>query len=215
MKTINHKKSLLAGALLIVSVLTGSCNLPASPASVEPIGTRPADPTQTALPPTAPPASPTPEPSPSPVPEYTLPAGYQDYSDPLVGITISIPGSWTVTGIREGEFAILQSYPEDKYIGGEPREEGDTKCDLNLAPDLSGPDDLKAAWENSNITTLLAEGALPLAGGGTAFRYEIDSLGRANLILVDLAGRLVTLTCFGELSEFDPIAETLRKSPTQ
>ncbi|MEJ2411982.1 MAG: hypothetical protein P8Y34_03165, partial [Anaerolineales bacterium] len=188
-KAQSTKKSTVGSAvLLIISVLLGSCNLPTSPAAQVPEETLQVVPTQTALVPTSAPGSSTPEPSPSPVPEFILPPGYQDYSDPSAGITISIPGSWYVTGIQEGQYAILQSYPEDKYIGGEPREEGDTKCDLNLAPDLSGPDDLKVAWENSNITTLLAEGALPLAGGGTAYRYEIDSLGRANLILVDLAG---------------------------
>jgi hypothetical protein len=172
-------------------------------------------PTQTALATTDVPASSTPEPSPSPVPEFTIPPGYQDYSDSLAGITISIPGSWSVTGIREGEFAILQSYPENKYIGGEPREEGDTKCDLNLNPSTSSPEELKAGWEESSISTLLAEGSLTLPGGGTAYRFEIDSLGRANLILAELDGQPVTFTCFGELSVFDPIAETLRISPTE
>jgi len=214
MKTNTNQTKLMA-VLLIVSALLSSCNLPASPASPVTAETPQVIPTQTALAPTDVPASPTPEPSPSPVPEFTLPPGYQDYSDAQAGITISIPGSWSVTGIREGEFAILQSYPENKYIGGEPREEGDTKCDLNLNPSTSSPDDLKAGWEESSISTLLAEGSLTLPGGQAAYRFEIDSMGRANLILAELDGQTVTFTCFGELSVFDPIAETLRISPTE
>jgi len=210
------KKSTIitSAALLLVSVLLGSCNLPASTVAPEPTATHLAEPSQTALPATSVPPSPTSEPSPSPVPPFSLPSGYRDYTDQPTGVIISIPDSWTVTGIQEGRFAILQSYPDGKYIGGGPREAGDTKCDLNLDPDLSGPEYLKAAWENNNITTLLAESTLTLAGGETSSRYEIDSLGRSNLILAELEGRLVTLTCFGELSGFDSIAETLRIAPT-
>jgi hypothetical protein len=127
-------------------------------------------------------------------------------------VTVSIPDDWIATGILIGDYAILQSYPEDKYIGGGQRDEGDTKCDLNLSPDLSGPEDLLATWENSDITTLLSESTLTLAGGETANRYEIDSLGRANLILVELNGRWITLTCFGDLAEFDGIFLSLRSS---
>lgn len=204
-----------SAALFIVSVLLGSCNMPSSTIPADSAETRVEDPVPTAGPATSVPPSPTPEPSLTFEPEFTRPTGYQDYTDRLSGIIISLPESWAVTGIQEGQFAILQSYPEGKYIGGEPREEGDTKCDLNLNPDLTGPDDLETAWENSNITTLLAESMIPLPGGQSAHRYEIDSMGRANLILADLEGRLVTLTCFGELSEFDSIAGTLRLSITQ
>ena len=45
-----------------------------------------------------------------------------------------MPESWVVTGVVPGQFAILQSYPEDKYVGGEAREPGDTKCDLTIRP---------------------------------------------------------------------------------
>ena len=50
------------------------------------------------------------------------------------------------------------------------------------------------------------------SSGKIANRFEIDSFGRANLILAELNGKWVSLTCFGELSEFDSIAISLRSN---
>ncbi|MCK5428352.1 MAG: hypothetical protein KAI94_02715, partial [Anaerolineales bacterium] len=61
---------------------------------------------------------------PTPTPTYEPPAGYKEYHDSVVGISIYIPESWMVTGVVAGQYAILQSYPEDKYIGGEMLEPG-------------------------------------------------------------------------------------------
>ena len=73
-----------------------------------------------------------------PVPTQTAeiiepPAGFKEYLDSQTGISISIPEEWYIQNqsVVEGEYAIFSSYPPDKYIGGEARQPGDTKCDLN------------------------------------------------------------------------------------
>jgi hypothetical protein len=155
------------------------------------------------------PASPTTEP-PTATPEpYLTPEGYVEYRDPLTSISIHIPADWTVTGVHEGEYAILQSYPEDKYIGGERREPGDSKCDLNLDPQLAGEDELIQQWNNSDITTILSVSTITLAAGQEASLYELDSLGRANVVVAQFDSQMVLLTCFGDFTNFKTIAESL------
>ena len=81
-----------------------------------------ATPTPTDVPPTATPlaaATPTPEP----------PAGFRRYVNGPSGVSLWVPENWTI--IEPGpHWPILQSYPQDKYVGGEARQLGDTKCDL-------------------------------------------------------------------------------------
>ena len=89
---------------------------------------------------------------------FEPPEGWHPYQDPTNGISIYIPADWIVTGIIDGEFAILQSYPEDKYIGGEGREEGDTKCDLNIRSVGDQTEDLIAQWQSDAMTTIVSEG---------------------------------------------------------
>ena len=132
------------------------------------------------------------------------------YSDPITGITILIPDTWIVTGIIEGEFAILQSYPEDKYIGGEPREEGDTKCDLNIRPEGSSLEDLIEQWTSSSMTEILSDEPFLLAGGVEGRRFEIDSLGKSITFVAELEERLIVLSCFGNFDMVDEIAATLK-----
>ena len=131
------------------------------------------------------------------------------YRDQETGITILIPDTWIVTGIIEGEYAILQSYPEDKYIGGEPRDEGDTKCDLNIRPEGSSLEDLVEQWTSSSMTEILSDEPFLLANGVEGRRFEIQSLGKSIAVVVELEERLVVLSCFGEFDRVDEIASTL------
>lgn len=56
---------------------------------------------------------------------YTSPSyDFTVDQDPETGISILIPEGWILTGIVKGDHAILQSYPEDKYIGGESWKRG-------------------------------------------------------------------------------------------
>ena len=140
------------------------------------------------------------------------PEGFKEYQDPISGISIDIPEAWVVTGIIEGQYAILQSYPVDQYIGGEMREAGDTKCDLSIQPpevDMTGYiDQLKA----SPTVTVLSEQEITLQSGMKAMRFEIDSMGRSILYISDLNQRTIILTCFGDFTLVDEIARTLRAS---
>jgi heat shock protein HslJ len=134
---------------------------------------------------------------------------YHSYRDQETGITIFIPETWIVTGIIEGDYAILQSYPEDKYIGGEPFESGDTKCDLNIRPAGSRLDELIEQWKSSSMTTILSEVPFALADGGEGIRFEIENMGKSIAVAAELNGRVVVLTCFGEFEIVDEIAATL------
>jgi hypothetical protein len=141
---------------------------------------------------------------------FTPPGGFNPYQDPGTGISIYIPEDWIVTGIIAGEYAILQSYPEDNYIGGEGREEGDTKCDLNIRPEGDQVDDLIAQWQSDAMTTIVSEEKFSFQSGSTGQRFVIDSMGRATVFITELNQRVVLLTCFGDFTHVDEIAATLQ-----
>ena len=146
-----------------------------------------------------------------PVINVDPPWEYHRYQDPVTGITVFIPRGWIVTGIIEGEYAILQSYPEDKYIGGEPRQEGDTKCDLNIKPLGISSEELIEQWKDSPMTTILSEEPFDLNSGQVGTRFEIDSMGISVSFLTELEGHVVVLTCFGDFSKVNEIAGTLHQ----
>ena len=77
---------------------------------------------------------------------FEPPVNFNEYWDEGVGLSIHIPEDWIVTGVIAGQSAILQSYPEDKYVGGEIRAPGDTKCDPNIRPEGPSAADLIQPW---------------------------------------------------------------------
>ena len=154
---------------------------------------------------------PTPTPEPTPIPEP--PAGWRSYQDSATGVTVQIPESWVVTQILPNESAILQSYPEDKYIGGEGREAGDTKCDLTIRPagiDLAGHMDER---RSSPTITIVSEEEIVLNSGLPGIRLEVESMGPSVSLVTEVDERVIVLTCFGELAPFDEIAVTVTGSP--
>ncbi len=148
----------------------------------------------------------------TPTHTYALPVGFKEYQDPVVGLSIFIPRSWTVTGVIEGQHAIFSSYPEDKYVGGGMRESGDTKCDLNIRPQGESADDLIQQWKSNDMTTILSEQEIILSSGQPGFRFELNNMGRANALITEINGRVIVLTCFGDFTQFDEIAVTLNKA---
>jgi len=116
---------------------------------------------------------------------------------------------WVVTGEINGEFAILQSYPEGKYIGGEARHPGDTKCDMRIKPPGIDFDDLVLEVKSNSNSTIISEETVILNSGENAIRFEIDSLGRSLFMVTEIEDKVVTLVCFGNLDRFDQIAFTL------
>jgi heat shock protein HslJ len=148
-------------------------------------------------------------PSPTPLPVVKPPEGFNRYQDPVTGISVYIPENWIVTGIIEGQYAILQSYPEDKYIGGEMREEGDTKCDLNIRPEGDHVEELIEQWKSDSMNTIVSEVEFILQSGLSGQRVVIDSMGRATIFITEINQRVVLLTCFGDFTQVDQIATTL------
>jgi heat shock protein HslJ len=140
------------------------------------------------------------------------PAGFKEYQDTVTGISIYIPENWTVTGVVDGEYAIFQSYPEDKYIGGEGREPGDTKCDLNIRPTGTRMEELIQQWQADSMTTIVSEDKFILHSGLAGQRFVIDSMGCATVFIAELNQRVVILTCFGDFALVDEIAVTLNVS---
>lgn len=140
---------------------------------------------------------------------FEPPAGFIPYLDEETGISIYLPETWVVSASMPGQSAIFQSYPIDKYIGGEAREEGDTKCDLTLHPADTTTDEWVAQWEADERTTILNDETIIIRDGISARRLEIDSMGRAITYLVELQGHPVVLTCFGDFSQVDQIAAML------
>lgn len=147
--------------------------------------------------------------TPTTAPVFMPPEGFIQYQDPVTAVSIYIPETWSVTGIIEGRHAILQSYPEDKYIGGERREEGDTKCDLNIRPPGTLMDDLLQQWRSDSRTTILSEHDITLGTGYPAKRIEANSMGRSNSVITQINERVIVLTCFGDFAPFDAISNTL------
>ena len=56
---------------------------------------------------------------PTPTLTFKPPAGFKEYQDSVVGVSVHIPENWMVTRDIERQIANFQSYPEDKYVGGE------------------------------------------------------------------------------------------------
>ena len=138
------------------------------------------------------------------------PMGFKEYEDKITGISIYIPETWQVTGIVAGQYAIFQSYPVDKYTGGEARDPGDTKCDLNIQPPEINQADLIQQWKSDPRTTVISDEEITLNTGAPAIKMEIDSMGLSTLLVATVNERVIVLTCFGEMEPFDDIAATLQ-----
>jgi heat shock protein HslJ len=171
-----------------------------------------APPTPTLAPATRTPAQPTPtaaaaEPAAPAI--FQPPVGFKKYQDAATGISVYVPESWTVTGVLPGQSAILQSYPEDKYIGGEALEPGDTKCDLTIRPpDVSVADAIRELRSDA-LATIVSEQEIVLRSGELGIRMEVESMGPSISLFTEVNERTVVLTCFGELAPFDEVAGTL------
>lgn len=149
---------------------------------------------------------------PTPTQPFVPPVGFKEYQDSAVGVSIYIPESWVVTGVIDGQYAIFQSYPEGKYVGGEMLESGDAKCDLNIQPPDTSAADLIQQWESDSLTTIISEKEITLQSGLAGKRFVIDSMGRSTSIITEISQRVVVLTCFGDFARFDEIAATLEAS---
>jgi len=148
--------------------------------------------------------------APAAVTAFVPPEGFKEYQDATAGVSIYIPENWVVTGVIEGEYAIFQSYPLDKYVGGEARQPGDTKCDLNIRPSGITVTDLVEDWKADPSSTILSQEEVSLGSGQPGMRLEVESMGTSISMVSRVAERVVVLTCFGEPAPFDEIAYTLR-----
>ena len=205
MVMITLSMKILRHTLLFLLLLLSACNFPGRGDTV--ISDQPA-PTleQKHQEPTLEPATATPEPKPA----YSPPEGFRDYSDELAKVTASLPESWVVTGIVEGGYAIFQSYPMDKYVGGEGFQPGDTKCDLNLQLESDNPEEILQQWTSDGLSEIVSRQDLILASGYPGLRIEMEGWGGSLTMFVVLDGRLVSLTCYGAFEYFDQIAGSIR-----
>jgi heat shock protein HslJ len=165
----------------------------------------PVPPTPTAAVPTATPVPPTATPV-----VIVASAGFRRYVHGPSGVSLWVPESWTIfePGPHGGP-TILQSYPQDKYVGGGRRDPGDSKCDLYVhSPEVSVADVIPQDRADPPVT-VLSQREIVLQSGQTGTRSEVDSMGRLLSLVTEINERAVTLVCFGELAPFDEIADTL------
>jgi hypothetical protein len=126
-----------------------------------------------------------------------------------------VPENWTVIEPGpHGGSTILQSYPQDKYVGGEPRQPGDAKCDLTVHPSGVRMAEVIQQLRSGFHTTIVSEREIILNSGRSGIRFEIESMGRSLSLVTTLQTaaadeRTVVLTCFGETAPFDEIAVSL------
>jgi heat shock protein HslJ len=172
--------------------------------------------TATAVPATATLEPPTPTPAPpEPPPGVEPPAGFTLYVEPSSGISLWLPERWTATEpVREpphgqSRTTILQSYPPGKYVGGERRQPGDTKCDLIVHWPGTSVADVVPRNRSDPPVTVLSEEEIVLRSGLLGKLFEVESMGRSVSLVAEINGRAVVLVCFGELEPFDEIAATL------
>jgi hypothetical protein len=145
-----------------------------------------------------------------PPPAFEPPAGFKRYVDTGSGVSLWVPESWTV--IEPGPHGgptILMSYPQDKYVGGEGRKPGDTKCDLYIHPPGVHVADVVPQNRSDPPVTVVSEQEIVLHSGRTGKRFEVDSMGRFLSLVTEVNERAVVLACFGELAPFGEIAATL------
>jgi hypothetical protein len=163
--------------------------------------------TPTPVPPTA---MPTPEPPSATPPTLEAPAGSQRYVDAASGVSLLVPGSWTIVEPgQHGGPTLFTSYPENKYVGGERSQPGDTKCDLTIhLPDISVADVAPKSSSDPPVT-VVSEQEIVLQSGKPGTRFEVESMGRSLSLITEINERVVVLTCFGELAPFDQIGVTL------
>jgi hypothetical protein len=145
----------------------------------------------------------------APTPAVEPLAGFKQYEDSVVGVSVFVPESWVVTGIVPGKFAFLQSYPEDKYIGGEAFKPGDTKCDLTIRPPDIDVVSYIQQLKSDPTVTIVSEQEIVLQSGKPGTRVEVESMGRSLSLIIEVNERVVVLACFGELAPFDEIAVTI------
>lgn len=202
-------------ALLFIGQACGFSNEAAStvePSSTMVPGTSSATPAPVTEQPSAVPATPTtniPEPTPPPV--SLPPIGFKEYQDAVAGVSLFIPDSWIVTFVDPGRLAILQSYPEDKYVGGEGLQPGDTKCDLTFRQDTDMAE-LLQQWQSDPNATVMSEQEVILTSGQVGTRLEIENRGHSLSLITAVNNQTVTLVCFGEFAPFDDIAVTLHEN---
>jgi hypothetical protein len=147
------------------------------------------------------------------VPATQAPAGFRRYINGPSGVSLWVPESWTVIEPGpHGGSPILQSYPQDKYVGGEARQPGDTKCDLTIHTPGTRMADAIEQIRSSAHTTIISEQEITLQSGGSGTRLEVESMGHALSLVTEVNDRPVVLTCFGDLAAFDEIAVTLGTS---
>lgn len=149
-----------------------------------------------------------PDPTQSPV--SGPPAGFKEYRDSVSRVSIFLLENWLVTGGMEGQSVTFQSYPLDKYVGGEMLEPGDTKCDLMIrSANSTSVTDLVQQQKSGSLTTILSERNIILHSGKPGIRMEYNNMGPAVSLFTEINESVVVLTCFGDFTPFDEIAATL------
>jgi len=173
-----------------------------APDAVAPQTATPA-PTATAAPTEAPP-------TPTATAAPRIPDGWFRYVDPETGISLALPETWVVDAPEPpGTVTIVQSFAQDKYVGGEPFQPGDTKCDLWIHPHKTRTETLIERYETDPNVTVISQEEVVLDSGSVGTRTEANAMGPSVSMITEVNRRAVTFVCYGDLTPFDDIAVTL------
>jgi hypothetical protein len=142
---------------------------------------------------------------------YGAAEGIKEYADSETGVTITFPATWVVSASIPGQRATLQSFAGTQGTGGEMLEQGDTRCELFITDEYT-PAEFIDQMKSNQAITILAEDAITLESGLAATRVEMESLERSMMLVTEINGLTVLLTCSGDFSLFDEIAGSLRSS---
>ncbi|MFN8459718.1 MAG: hypothetical protein U0401_34570 [Anaerolineae bacterium] len=153
------------------------------------------------------------QPIPTTAPTVETPASttaIQRYEDPLADLALNLPETWIVASSQPGQSAIFQSFPQTKYVGGEPFEPGNAKCDLLIYPAGAVLADELAKIKADTTIRIISEHPYTLKTGESGFVLNVSGFGGESVQLLTNRGeRVVSLGCFGNLTPFEELAASL------
>ncbi|MDJ0752627.1 MAG: hypothetical protein QNJ45_03850 [Ardenticatenaceae bacterium] len=142
------------------------------------------------------------------------PAGFIEYLNPAAKVSLFIPENWRVQTPDHGHFVHIYSYPAGKYVGGETFKPGDMKCDLFFTS-LTMEEYLQKSEEDRDKEysfEVISEQEVVLLTGQTGIKREEYSFGHSNSLVAEINEGVVIFRCYGDLSRFDEVADTLHES---
>lgn len=189
--------------LALISIGLAACQS----SGARPTPQRPAGPTET----------PSGEPTGTPTnshPPPTVPPSFRSHEDRQAGFTISFPADWTVAGQAPGSSLVIQSF-EPALAGSEGIPQGETKCDVVVRQDVDTVGQAIEQVQADESLEILAQFNEVQLDGRRSIRMDVASerTGEYGLLLLDIEGQVISVSCLGDQFDFDAISTSLQPLP--